>query len=64
MIQVAARVAVMVLTVLAVGVMGFGAPTAQGSQATAPVVSLASEDQTGLSLTIYNVNLGLVKDRR
>ena len=64
MIQVAARVAVMVLTVLAVGVMGFGAPAAQGTQATAPVVSLASEDQTGLSLTIYNVNLGLVKDRR
>jgi len=34
----------------------------EGEPATAP--SSGIEDQTGVAITIYNVNLGLVKDQR
>jgi hypothetical protein len=64
MIPVVRRLAITVLMTIALGAMGFAASAAQTNQATLPAVSSVLEDQTGLALTIYNVNLGLVKDQR
>ena len=38
--------------------------TATATAGAAPPLSSTREDQTGVAVTIYNVNLGLVKDRR
>jgi len=64
MIPVAKRLAIAVLMAIALGAMGFAVSAAQTNQAASPTVSSMLEDQTGLALTIYNVNLGLVKDQR
>jgi hypothetical protein len=64
MIPVVRRLAITVLMTIALGAMDFAASAAQTNQATLPAVSSVLEDQTGLALTIYNVNLGLVKDQR
>ena len=46
-------------------VMNFGLlAAAEKSDAKPEVLSSGLEDQTGVAITIYNVNLGLVKDQR
>ena len=37
---------------------------ASGSEASSVALTSGFEDQTGVAITIYNVNLGLVKDQR
>ncbi len=44
--------------------IGYGPAVAEGNTAKKGVVSTGIEDQTGVALTIYNINLGLVKDQR
>ncbi|MBI5075354.1 MAG: DUF4139 domain-containing protein [Nitrospirae bacterium] len=41
-----------------------GLPAAAEKEAAKPVLSTGVGDQTGIAITIYNVNLGLVKDTR
>ncbi len=46
-------------------IMNFGLlAAAEKSDAKPEVLSSGIEDQTGVAITIYNVNLGLVKDQR
>ena len=42
----------------------FAAPAAADEQAAPKLLSSDGKDQTGVAVTIYNVNLGLVKDQR
>jgi hypothetical protein len=43
----------------------FGAAAfASGSEASTTALTSGLDDQTGVAITIYNVNLGLVKDQR
>ena len=59
------RFAFPVLAALLFWVIGYGPAT--GKEKTEPGVGAASstlEDQAGMALTIYNANLGLVKDQR
>jgi hypothetical protein len=65
MIHEVRHTVLIVLVVAAFGIMAFGSLFAAQSEKTSPpATSAAGEDQMGLSLTIYNVNLGLVKDTR
>ncbi len=58
------RTAVPVMILAAMGILGFAGAAARADGITVPTISSTLEDQTGLALTIYNVNLGLVKDKR
>jgi hypothetical protein len=56
---------VTVLAVLFFAGIGYGSPTsAEKKEVKTGTASSTLEDQTGVALTIYNVNLGLVKDQR
>lgn len=44
--------------------IGFADAVEPSHRVAMPTVSSTLEDQTGLALTIYNVNLGLIKDQR
>ncbi len=53
-----------VVAVAVVSLAAFGPPIAAQGSATSPSVSSTGEEQTALALTIYNSNLGLVKETR
>ena len=54
-----------VLVAIVLVVIGYGPSVSPGAQAAAPgAVATVLDDQTGVAVTIYNVNLGLVKDQR
>jgi hypothetical protein len=44
--------------------MGLLLPMAQAEKNNITIISTTLEDQTAVSVTVYNVNLGLIKDRR
>lgn len=54
------HVLIVVLFIMSIGLMA----SAEKSEAKPEVLSSGIEDQTGVAITIYNVNLGLVKDQR
>lgn len=52
------------LAVMVLMGIGYRELTVKGNDKKPGAVSTTSEDQTGMAITIYNVNLGLVKDQR
>lgn len=62
MIESSRRLTILFLTLLFLGLCAF--PLAAQNDNPAPPLTSTLADQTGIALTVYNVNLGLVKDRR